>query len=259
MYLRNFFNINGRTVSYLDFQGNGFSLVALHGHFGTASMFSGLAESLGSEWRVIAIDQQGHGWSDRSEDYSRHSYIQDTVNIIKHLHIGPVVLYGHSLGGVNAYQIAAQYPELVRAVIIEDIGAVIKADLSFALEWPERFPTVRSLRKFLKEKGFEDDTYFLESLIEYPDGWGFRFNYQDMARSQQFLNGDHWNDWLSSKCPALLLHGYKSWVMTKEHAREMALQRPNTKLVEFPESGHTIRDDSPEGLYQAVKAFLKEI
>lgn len=155
--------------------------------------------------------------------------------------------------------IASQYPELVRALIIEDIGAIINNDLSFALDWPKRFPSVRSLRNFLKANGFEDDTYFLESLVEYSDGWEFRFHYKDIAHSQELLNGDHWNDWLSSNCPTLLLHGHKSWVMTKEHAREMTLRRPNTKLIEFPECGHTIRDDDPEGLYHAVKAFLKEI
>lgn len=259
MYTRKFDEINGRTLSYLDFAGSGFPLVALHGHFGRNTMFSGLSEALGSKWRVIAIDQQGHGWSDPSGDYRRSSYIQDTVQLITKLDIGPVVLYGHSLGGVNAYQIAAQYPELVRAIIIEDIGAVANDDLSFILEWPERFPTVRSFRDFLKEKGFKDDTYFLESLTEYSDGWGLRFKYQDMVLSQQLLNGDHWDDWLSSKCPALLLHGHKTWVMTTEHAREMAVRRPNTELIEFPESGHTIRDDDPIGLYQAVKLFLNTL
>ncbi|MFB5682344.1 alpha/beta fold hydrolase [Paenibacillus terreus] len=40
----------------------------------------------------------------------------------------PVVILGHSLGGVNAYQFAAKYPAFVRALIIEDIGAEIKDD-----------------------------------------------------------------------------------------------------------------------------------
>ncbi len=259
MYTRHSHEINGKRISYLDYQGSGSPLVALHGHFGRDTMFSGLSEALGSAWRVISFDQQGHGWSDQSGDYSRASYIQDIVELINMLDIGPVVLYGHSLGGVNAYQVAAQYPQLVRAIIVEDIGAVVNDDLSFILDWPERFSTVRSFRNFLKERGFNDDTYFLESLVEYSDGWGLRFNYQDMVLSQQLLNGDHWEDWLASKCPALLLHGHKTWVMTTEHAREMKLRRPNTELIEFPESGHTIRDDKPLELYQAVKDFLSSI
>ena len=37
-----------------------------------------------------------------------------------------MVVLGHSLGGVTAYQLAAQHPELVRALIIEDVGAVMR-------------------------------------------------------------------------------------------------------------------------------------
>ena len=102
-------------------------------------------------------------------------------------------------------------------------------------------------------------TLFLESVVEYPDGWGFRFNYNSLVTSQQLLQGNWWNDWLASTCPALLLHGHTSWVLKTEHAREMASRRPNTRLVEFPDCGHTIHDASPAEFYKAVKEFLESI
>ncbi len=42
-------------------------------------------------------------------------------------------ILGNSLGGVNAYQFAARHPERVKALIIEDIGAVVTDDISFVL------------------------------------------------------------------------------------------------------------------------------
>ena len=45
---------------------------------------------------------------------------------------------GHSLGGLNAYQLAARHPHLVRALIIEEMGAVLSgpSHLDFLLASP---------------------------------------------------------------------------------------------------------------------------
>lgn len=141
----------------------------------------------------------------------------------------------------------------------EDMGVVIEGAPSAKTDWPERFSSMRAAREFLAKQGYVNDTYFMESLVEYPDGWGFRFRYDHMFKSQQLQRGDWWHDWLASQCPALLLHGHKSWVMTTEHARAMAARRPNTRLVEFPHCGHTIHDEDPIGFYKAVEKFLNSL
>lgn len=55
------------------------------------------------------------------------------------------MVLGHSMGGVNAYQLAARHPGLVRALVIEDIGTEIDDDLSFCLSRPHRAPTRTAL------------------------------------------------------------------------------------------------------------------
>jgi esterase len=104
-----------------------------------------------------------------------------------------------------------------------------------------------------------DDSCFLQSLVEYHDGWGFRFSNDYMIRSEQLMEGDGWDDWLASDCPALLLQGNQSWTLETAHAREMAARRPNTRLVEFPDSGHTIHDDNPAEYSAAVGEFLDSL
>ncbi|EPZ40818.1 alpha/beta fold hydrolase [Alicyclobacillus acidoterrestris] len=105
MHKRRFFDSNGLQLSYVDFGGDFEKiLLVLHGHFGTASQFSFLAQKLDG-WRVIGLDQRGHGWSSHASDlnYSRESYINDIRNFIQQeLGKRSVVLLGHSLGGVNA-------------------------------------------------------------------------------------------------------------------------------------------------------------
>jgi pimeloyl-ACP methyl ester carboxylesterase len=52
--------------------------------------------------------------------------VADAAAVIDRLGTDPVIVLGHSLGGITAYQLAARHPELVRALIIEDIGAVMR-------------------------------------------------------------------------------------------------------------------------------------
>lgn len=112
---------------------------------GRRPLSSGLARELGESWRVIALDQRGHRYSDRPSAFSRIGYIEDAATVLEHLGIDGAVVLGHSLGGVNAYQLAARHPGLVGALITEDIGAEVDGDLSFSLSWPHRAPNRNQL------------------------------------------------------------------------------------------------------------------
>lgn len=189
----------GRRLSFLDFGGRGRPLPALHGHFGEGCTFTHLARELGDSWRVVALDQRGHGRSDRPED----------------------------------------------------IGAEVDDDLSFALCRPHRAATRSGLLEGLDPSA----AYLMDAVREYPDGWGLAFDPQGMNASQQLLNGDHWDDWLAGDCPALLVRGSRSSVLSAEHARSMAARRPRTRLVELP-AGHTVHATVPMEFAVAVVEFL---
>lgn len=241
----------GRRLSFLDFGGPGRPLFALHGHFGEGRTFARLARELGDSWRIIALDQRGHGFSDSPPDFSRTGYVEDAAAVLDHLGIQGAVVLGHSLGGVNAYQLAARFPGLVSALIIEDIGAEVDGDLSFSLSWPHRAPTRAQLLQGLGPSA----SHLMHSVREHPDGWGLAFDPKDMNASQQHLNGDHWNDWLASDCPALLLRGSRSTVLSAEHAKDMVARRPHTRLVELP-AGHTVHETVPVEFAAVVSGFL---
>ncbi|MFJ6723207.1 alpha/beta fold hydrolase [Streptomyces sp. NPDC091259] len=246
--------VDGRSLSYLDFGGPGRPLLALHGHFNEGRTFTKLAQALAPDWRVVAPDQRGHGFSDRAADFSRDGYVNDAAALIAHLGLTQVVVLGHSLGGVNAYQLAARYPRLVSALIVEDIGAEIDDDLSFCLTWPHRVPT----RTALVERLGPSVRYLTDAIREFPDGWGLAFRPQDMVTSVGRVNGNHWEDWLSSDCPALLIHGTRSDTLTARHAEAMAARRPNTRLAELA-TGHTVHETDPSGFARTVRAFLDSL
>jgi esterase len=119
---------------------------------------------------------------------------------------------GNSLGGVNAYQFAARHPEKVRGLVIEDIGA---GDLSIVLAWEGEFAT----RELLAERvGPRFLPYLQGSFRETPAGWKLAFDPRDIVASGKGIWGDHWPDWLGSKCPALLIRGTDSRVTSQAAA-----------------------------------------
>lgn len=249
---RSFIDLSGRRLSYLDHGGAGRPLLALHGHFGEGRTFARLAAMLRPSWRVFAPDQRGHGESDRAAEYSREGYVHDALALLDHLGLSRIPVIGHSLGGVNAYQLAASNPDRVSALVIEDIGAVVDSDLSFALGWPDRTQSRESLLKIL---GPRLAPHLVDAFRKYRNGWGFAFHSSDMVVSQRSLNGDHWSDWLATNCPTLLLRGSRSTVLTSEHAAEMASRRGQVDLVELS-GGHVIHDDQPEAFAAAIATFL---
>ncbi|MFX3618645.1 MAG: alpha/beta fold hydrolase [Sporolactobacillus sp.] len=258
---RKYFKSGDLQLSYLDFEGiDKPILLCLHGHFGNAAEFAQLAKKL-IDWHVYSLDQRGHGWSEHADckGYRREDYVKDILILIdKVLHNAPLVILGHSLGGVNAYQVAAKRKNLVRGLVIEDIGAVVNDDLSFARSIVDSMPTLHTLGESLKTFGINDYSYFIESAYEDETGWHFRFDKEHLPISQSHLNGDWWTDFLATDCPALLLHGKSSHVVSDEQIIEMARRRKNTTYQFFEKSNHTIHDCEPQAFCQIVADFLKQ-
>ncbi|MFD7665420.1 alpha/beta fold hydrolase [Streptomyces sp. NPDC059788] len=252
--------LNGRRLSYLDYgPAAGKPLLALHGHFSEGRSFAALAAELGPEWRVIAPDQRGNGESDRAPDYSREGYVADAVALLDHLGLPSAVVLGHSMGGKNAYHLAARHPGRVRALINVDDPVVITdtgpSGIAFCLDWPQRAPTREALLDGLGPAA----PLIADWLRQEPDGsWRLPFVPQDVVDSDLGVRGDHWAAWLGSDCPALLVHGRTSFLVSPELAREMAGRRPRTRRVEL-DAGHFIPAEDPDGLAGAVREFLETL
>lgn len=250
---RSSFMTNGVTLSYLDKGGSGKPIVLLHGHWMEAQTFVPLNECLAPDWRFIALDQRGHGHSDHAQSYQREDYLNDLKEFLTHLHLAKVTLLGHSLGGVNAYQFAARHPDSVNALIIEDIGPTVKADASFVCSWAGSFPTKEALEERVGSRLFP---YVQDSIRNDRSGWHLAFDPKDMVVSQNCLNGDHWKDWLASRCPALVIRGAQSTITTQEELQQMSEKRHNTQLVTLA-GGHVVHKDNQTEFSTVLADFLR--
>ncbi len=256
--------IADRALSYVDFGGDGPPLLALHGSFGRGTIFTRLANDLDGRARVIAPDQRGHGLSDRTDNYEREGFIEDAAFLLRELGLAPAVVLGHSLGGITAYQLAARHPELVSALIIEDVGPVMRRpEIAHPVldvrGWPTTAPTRDELARRIEAAGVPDSAYFIHSAVDNGDHWRLLFDWDDMMAVQEGGVGDWWADWLGSTCPAVVLHGSQSTLLPSDLARTMVARRPHTSLVNFPKAGHWIHDDAPAGLAAAVADFLDRL
>ncbi|MCP3988167.1 MAG: alpha/beta hydrolase [Actinomycetia bacterium] len=75
--------------------------------------------------RVVSLDLRGHGQSDKPEqDYSIRGYTDDVAWTIDELELDRPVVIGHSMGGAIALQLAADRPDLVRALVLVDPSPV---------------------------------------------------------------------------------------------------------------------------------------
>ncbi|MEU7046810.1 alpha/beta hydrolase [Streptomyces varsoviensis] len=254
--MRESFTVDRQRFSFLDFGGPGLPLLAFHGHYNEASTFAPLAEAVAPRWRVFALDQRGHGESDRAQSYQRSDYVADIAAFHHHLGLGPVAVLGHSLGGVNAYQYAARHADQVTALIVEDVGAEMNADWSLATGLPRHASSREELTSALGATA----PYLECAFRQFDDGgWGFSFDIDHTVESHKALTGDHWGDWESVICPTLLIRGTDSEVLTREHAQHMIARRAGqAQLAEIP-AGHVVHHDAPEQVAAAVRSFLSQL
>ena len=248
------FRHDGLRFSFLDSGGDGDVLIALHAHLMEAVTYAPLAAALPKS-RVVALDQRGHGYSDHARSYTRTDYIQDVKALFEHLDLNEAVLLGNSLGGANAYQFAARHPERVRGLIIEDIGAEVRDDIGFVLAWEGQFSTREALAECVGPRFLP---YLQDSFRKTSGGWNLAFDVRDIVESQKLLCGDHWQDWLATTCPALLIRGRESRVTTQDGMEQMVSRRPNTSLATL-DGGHIVHFDNLPAFASAVQKFQDQL
>src|SRR3954463_9509306 len=115
------FHIGDLELNYALGPDNGPPMVLLHGLAARWQTFMPVVPILSQDWQLFLPDLRGHGLSGRTPGHYRlPDFAGDIVAFLEAQTAPPVVLYGHSLGGWIALDIAARRPDLVRAAIIGD-------------------------------------------------------------------------------------------------------------------------------------------
>ncbi|MEU7892805.1 alpha/beta hydrolase [Nonomuraea sp. NPDC049152] len=233
-----------------DSGGSGPAVLLLHGLAGQSHEWDPLSEQLGDRYRLLALDQRGHGASEWHPcDTSRAAFVADVVTVIRELAVAPVILAGQSLGGVTAIQTAAAHPDLVQALLLVEAGpAPGDTDLPGHIDgwlrsWPVPFATRRDAERFFGDGPVGEG--WASGLISSADGLRPSFD----RRVVVDVIADHssrsnWDDWTRISCPTTVVLGEQG-ILPAEEVAEMRRLRPDARFVTVPNAGHDLHLDSP--------------
>jgi pimeloyl-ACP methyl ester carboxylesterase len=115
-----FFEHGGVHLGYDDTGGDVATIVFLHGLSMSRDTWARFLPDLEGRFRVVRLDQRGHGESSHAGSYVLDSYLDDTIAFLEAVVAGPSIVVGHSLGGVIAHGVTQLRPDLVRAALLED-------------------------------------------------------------------------------------------------------------------------------------------
>lgn len=248
-------------------------VVILHGIMGVCREWDVLAAALGPHFRVIAVDQRGHGQTEWADDYTAAAMADDVAMLIETLGLSRPHVIGHSMGGMCAMLLAARRPELVGRVAILDVGpdsvsgdwardALLPMLAAFAAasyadpedaveEWAAGDSLAR--RELLRH-------YVAHSLVRRGDRYVWRF---DAAGLAGFVTGgvsesELWSALDRIDAPTLLVRGELSELLTRDTASAMLERLPRPSFTEVPGAGHDLGVQKPEAVAAAVLAFLRD-
>ena len=114
----NYAEVNGLNM-YYEIHGTGQPLVLLHGAYMTIDLMGEVVPALAETRQVIAAELQGHG---RTADIDRpltyEQMADDIAALLRHLVIEKADVFGYSMGGGVAFQVAIRHPEVVRKLVV---------------------------------------------------------------------------------------------------------------------------------------------
>ncbi|MEU7699922.1 alpha/beta hydrolase [Streptomyces sp. NPDC039028] len=261
-------------------------VLLLHGLMGHAAHWSPAVERLAAAAhsdaaagsphrpRTVALDQRGHGHSDKppTASFTREAYVADAAAAVEQLGLGPVTLIGHSMGALTAWQLAAERPDLVHALVICDMRASALGAASqrewrdWFRRWPTPFPSLDAVRRWFGE----DDpwverpnpargAFFAEVMAEHPDGWRPVFDPEQMLTSREtWVHDAHWESLAQVRCPTLVVRGLDG-ELGRAEAQEMVRVLPHGAYAEIPDAGHLLHYEHADAWREAVGPFLNGV
>ena len=255
------------------------ALILLHGYGETSGIWQESATELAREYRVIALDQRGHGGSQRATDhnYSRNSQVEDLEAFVDGLGLRTVTLIGHGMGGANALCFAAEHPEVVTAlVVIEAAPEVLRSGIenlrrlfASANEFSTLDDAVETFAHFFPYATEEQLARRVRATVtataEGSYAWNFDPIFRDAtARPPEPDPGQRrmvnlWDCVERVQCPVMIVRGSETDMLTPEAIQRLHRRIPGSRVSLIEEAGHAVPSDQPAALGQHIREFLQSL
>lgn len=250
-------------------------ILMLHGFGVSGHMFDEFAERVKDRYRLIALDQRGHGDSDWSEpgDYSRDAFVDDAEGFRKALKLESFILIGHSMGGLNAVSYTVQHPERVTALVLVDVGPEAAKEGVDNIVRFTRGPDELEFEQFVEMAHQFNQRRTIENIRERMGHrlkpsesgkytWKFdkRFRQPDspLRVGSEMTNDEVWQLYRDVRVPTLLVRGAESDVLTQDTAERAVREMRRARLKVVAGAGHSVPGDNPDDFSAVVTEFLTD-
>lgn len=245
--------------------GTGPGIVLLHGLLGSSDNWGTVARDLAEDHDVVLVDMRDHGRSPHTETTDYDLMADDVHALFTELELKDAVLVGHSMGGKAAMVFAQRWPELLKALVIVDIGprqypigdhaviveALLTSDLA---NKTSRQEVEAHLAKSIPEAGVVQ--FLMKSLYwEAPGKLGWRFNVPTIERCLAAIH-----DGIPParvKTPTLFIRGGKSPYIVREDLPQIKEQFPNSRVETVEFAGHWVPAQAPEEVATMIREVVK--
>ena len=272
-----FVEANGLKFHYLEWgDPSNPPMLLLHGFAQTCHSWDFVALSFSDRYRVIALDQRGHGdsaWAPDG-DYSPETQQKDIAAIVEGLGLNEFVLMGLSMGGRNSFTYAGNHTDKLKALVIVDAGPQnMQAGSGNIRSFVQQEDELDSVDAFVdrvlqynpRRDAVQVRGSILHNLMELPNGkWTWK--YDKLLRSPDRRIGADpatterlWGYLESIQCPVLVVRGGASDIMALDIAESMHDRIPNATMVTVEGAGHLVMGDRPAGFQKAVTDFLSGV
>jgi len=248
--------------------GNGAPIILAHGFSDNGDCWKAFAEPLTATHDVILIDARNHGQSGKA----RHSngaidQANDVKALITQLDLEKPVVIGHSMGAQMAMHAAGLFPELLRAVVLEDppmFPDVVPTADELATTKARRLGWIDSLKALNHEQLVlrciaENPTWRAEELHHWAESkhqFGFVSDVVDYEPERTI----HWQKLIPQiGVPALLISAdaSKGSIVPATAAAEARVLSAHIEVALIRNVGHCIRREAPQAYAALVGDFLK--
>jgi 3-oxoadipate enol-lactonase len=245
-----------------DQSGTGDPILLIMGHAYGADMWHRTVPGLAAPYRVIRFDNRGVGRSsDPPGPYPVQLMAEDALAVLDAAGAASAHVYGVSLGGAIALQLALEHPGRVRSLILGCTAASAEGVSRSAL-----LTRVRSLvpapalnrmaRKLLYGPGTPAGRRAEDQQIVRGTRCSGRGRRGQLAGAASF---DVTGRLAEIRVPTLVLHGARDRIVPAASAQRLADGVADARLVIFPDAGHVYITDTPDAANQEVLRFLADI
>ena len=261
---------NGVKIHYAK-MGSGPLIVMIHGFPDYWYTWRHQMEGLADRFTVVAIDQRGYNLSDKPagvENYDVRLLVGDVIAVIRHLGQPKAIVVGHDWGGVVAWQVAMNVPQMVDRLIILNLPHPrgLSRELAHNPEQQKNSAYARRFQEVGAEKTLTAEG--LASWVRDPDAkkkyieafgrsdFGAMLNYYKRNYPREPYTEDT-SPVKKIQMPVLMFHGLKDTALLSGALNgTWDWMEQDLTLVTVPDAGHFVQADAPELVTKSMRAWL---